>query len=179
MDDFLHNLRSGKNKNAERGRRNFDNPTFKGGDRQGGRDKNRGNNGAVVPTPEYISALTVTLKDIAESFSRMAEAYEDQARSATRHAQCMEQILEHIRSNPQPARIPMARAAIECGTAELTPVRLKEQQKIELKARIEALSAEGLSYKKIATQFQTEGLPTLSGKGSWHGRSVSRIVNGE
>ncbi len=36
---------------------------------------------------------------------------------------------------------------------------------------------EGLSFKGIATAFNDEGLATMSGKGKWHGRSVSKLYH--
>lgn len=50
--------------------------------------------------------------------------------------------------------------------------------KNEVSARIvELREKEGLSFAKIAGVFNAEGLPTLSGKGKWHGRTASKIFH--
>ncbi len=182
MDDFLHNLRTGKNKSTDRGRRNFDNPAYKGGDRQGGRERPKGP--AVSPgiSPEQLSALTVTLKDIAESYSRVAETSEEMTRTTLRQTELMEQLLEAIRERQQIQPVTAIPIQITAPPAADTS-RLRESSKSSrreaLRQQIEVLHAEGLSFKKIAARLQAEGIPTLSGKGQWHGRSVSRIINGD
>lgn len=174
MDDFLHNLRTGKNKNYDRNRRNFDAPAFKG-DRPG-KDKSK-TTAAQALSPEVITDLTVTLKDIAESFSRVAEAGEGLARLALRQTQLLEQVLEALQNKPHaPGTCPGDPATAEVLQA-YGPDQDLEVQREALKARIKAWYADGLSFKKIAARLSAEGEATLSGKGHWHGRSVSRIIN--
>lgn len=184
MDDFLHNLRTGKNKSTDRGRRNFDNPAYKGGDRQGGRERPKGP--AVSPgiSPEQLSALTVTLKDIAESYSRVAETSEEMTRTTLRQTELMEQLLEAVRERqhiPPVTAIPIQITAPPPPPPDTSRLResSKSSRREELREQIEVLHAEGLSFKKIAARLQAEGILTLSGKGQWHGRSVSRIINGD
>lgn len=38
------------------------------------------------------------------------------------------------------------------------------------------LHAEGLSFETIAREWDAEGLPTLSQKGRWHGKTIQRLV---
>jgi Recombinase len=42
--------------------------------------------------------------------------------------------------------------------------------------RLRALQAEGLSLQKIADRFNTEGVPTLSGKGVWEKGTISDLL---
>ena len=41
------------------------------------------------------------------------------------------------------------------------------------------LSAQGVSWKKIAEQWNDEGIPTRSGIGKWHGPTVAKLVGTE
>jgi hypothetical protein len=46
-----------------------------------------------------------------------------------------------------------------------------------LVAQAEALHKQGVSFRDIAQRWNAEGIPTLSGRGQWHGASVARLVN--
>jgi hypothetical protein len=48
-----------------------------------------------------------------------------------------------------------------------------------LVAQAEELCEQGVSWRDIARRWNAEGIPTLSGKGQWHGASVARLVNTE
>jgi hypothetical protein len=39
--------------------------------------------------------------------------------------------------------------------------------------------AQGLSWEEIARQWNAEGVPTLSGKGQWHRKTITRLVGNE
>jgi hypothetical protein len=41
------------------------------------------------------------------------------------------------------------------------------------------MQAEGLSLQAIANRFNTEGVPTLSGKGRWHPRTIGKLLQAE
>ena len=56
--------------------------------------------------------------------------------------------------------------------AELTPL----QRKARLVARLQAMHAQGLSHQAIATQLNAEGVPTLSGKGTWQKGTVGHLL---
>jgi hypothetical protein len=53
------------------------------------------------------------------------------------------------------------------GTPEYKAVLVKEAQR---------LHAEGLSLEAIARMWNAEQIPTLSGNGHWHGKTLSRLV---
>jgi hypothetical protein len=48
-----------------------------------------------------------------------------------------------------------------------------------LVAQAEKLRKQGVSFREIARRWNTESIPTLTGKGQWHGETVARLVNTE
>jgi hypothetical protein len=68
------------------------------------------------------------------------------------------------------------------GRTELTdthPARLPSKRIPTLIRKAKKLSAKGLSWKKIAAQWNAEGIPTHSGIGKWHGSTVAKLVRNE
>jgi hypothetical protein len=41
----------------------------------------------------------------------------------------------------------------------------------------EELHRQGVSWREIARRWNAEGIPTLSGRGQWHGKNIIRLVN--
>jgi excisionase family DNA binding protein len=56
--------------------------------------------------------------------------------------------------------------------AEVTP----QARKAALVSRLRAMHAQGLSQQTIATRLNAEGVPTLSGKGTWQKGTVSNLL---
>jgi hypothetical protein len=59
------------------------------------------------------------------------------------------------------------------------PARLPPKRVAALSRRAKRLSAQGVSWKKIAQQFNAESVPTISGQGKWYGSTVAKLVRGE
>jgi hypothetical protein len=51
--------------------------------------------------------------------------------------------------------------------------------KQRLIAQAAELRAQGLSWGEIARRWNAEGIPTLSGKGQWHRKTITRLVGNE
>jgi excisionase family DNA binding protein len=51
-----------------------------------------------------------------------------------------------------------------------------QQRKAALVSRLRAMHAQGLSHQAIATQLNTEGVPTLTGRGQWQKGTVSNLL---
>jgi hypothetical protein len=49
--------------------------------------------------------------------------------------------------------------------------------KQRLVAQAEELRGQGVSLRDIARRWNAENIPTLTGRGRWHGASVARLVN--
>src|SRR5919109_1727165 len=61
-------------------------------------------------------------------------------------------------------------------TAPPKPTRLPLEQRPDLARKVRELKAQGVSVREIARRLDAEHIPTLSGKGKWHDRSVSRLL---
>jgi excisionase family DNA binding protein len=90
--------------------------------------------------------------------------------------------LEAFIANPPPLKR-VTLAAPQTPPANGTPtlptpsaVETHEARKAALLARLQALKAEGLSTQAIATRLNREGLPTLSGRGSWQRGTVANLL---
>jgi hypothetical protein len=59
------------------------------------------------------------------------------------------------------------------------PARLPLEHVPDLIQKAKTLNAEGASWAEIARRWNAEGIPTLSGKGQWHRKTVSRMVGNE
>ena len=51
-----------------------------------------------------------------------------------------------------------------------------QARKQQLVARLQALQAQGLSTHATARQLNHEGVPTISGRGSWQGGTVAKLL---
>ena len=72
MDDFLHNLRSGKLKQADRSNRSYNDPQYKGSQRRNSMDRRK----KEIDAFERLNAVKEVLESISETQKRMARAYE-------------------------------------------------------------------------------------------------------
>jgi hypothetical protein len=63
--------------------------------------------------------------------------------------------------------------------APQTPARLPLKRIPALIRKAKKLSAQGVSWKAIARQWNDEGIPTRSGIGKWHGSTVAKLVGTE
>ena len=85
MDDFLHNLRSGKLKQPDRSNRPYSDPQYKGGQRRNAMDRRK----KELDAFERLNAVKEALESISETQKRMAEAYEARTRAEERKARAM------------------------------------------------------------------------------------------
>lgn len=95
MDDFLHNLRSGKLKQADRGSRNYSDPQYKNAQRRNlmGRNKREMDNKESF---ERLNAIKDVLESLAETQKKMAMAYEARTRAEERKARAMEVLAKNL-----------------------------------------------------------------------------------
>jgi Recombinase len=57
-----------------------------------------------------------------------------------------------------------------------SPIIVHDLRKVALVSRLRALQAQGLSHQAITTRLNVEGMPTLSGKGTWQKGTVSNLL---
>jgi hypothetical protein len=201
MDDFLHNLRTGKNKPFDRNRKQFDSNGYKNPDRQGPNDNRRKDAFQRTPPVDHFPAIKILLGDIAEGQRRLADIYERRATAEERLASAMERIAagfteknlvvsapekragadsrmipETVKPAPvsQPAAPEASVAVITGGAADAIQSGLDREGVLEM---IGALRKEQFSYEKIAGTLKAKGIPTFSGKGAWHSQTVSKLCH--
>jgi hypothetical protein len=203
MDDFLHNLRTGKNKPFDRNRKQFDNNGYKNPDRQGPNDNRRKEAFQRTPPVDHFPAVKILLGDITEGQRRMADIYERRAAAEERIASALERIASSFfeKKPATPAAWPEKKTDLDSriipetvkpvGVSNPAPLDASGTKKpdgaadainpgMDRKSVLETIGAlrkEQMSYEKIARTLETQGIPTFSGKGAWHSQTVSKLCH--
>jgi hypothetical protein len=193
MDDFLHNLRSGKLKQSDRSNRSYGDSQYKGGQRRNAMDRRK----KELDAFERLNAVKEALESISSTQKRMAEAYEARTRAEERKARAMEVLAKNIyrmvnpeakdvdglfASDPQPIAASASEAAASedsedmAAEEEVEPERtaaqsrkLNEAERQRLFVIIDRMRIAGDNWEKIARHIASQGFSTVSGKGSWRG----------
>jgi hypothetical protein len=95
MDDFLHNLRSGKLKQVDRSNRPYNDQQFKGGPRRNLDHRNKGRY-ENKDTFDRLNPIKEVLESLVESQKQMTEAYQARTRAEERKARAMEIIAKNL-----------------------------------------------------------------------------------
>jgi hypothetical protein len=193
MDDFLHNLRSGKLKQSDRSNRSYGDSQYKGGQRRNAMDRRK----KELDAFERLSAVKDALESISSTQKRMAEAYEARTRAEERKARAMEVLAKNIYRmlNPEakdvdelfkpepmttaapPEEEPAAEEPGEMAAEEesepdsdtVQPRKLTESERQRLFVIIDRMRIAGDNWERIARHIASQGFSTVSGKGSWRG----------
>lgn len=202
MDDFLHNLRSGKLKQHDRGR-SYNDPQYKGGQR---RNTHQDRRKKELEAFERLNAVKEVLEAISGTQSRMAEAYEARTKAEERKARAMEVLAKNIYRMlnpdaddaddlfaPEPAAAAVADLVSETviqpddamaepeETTEVEPEtdaeprKLTESERKTLFKLISEMRDEGNKWEQIARHIASKGYPTVSGKGTWRGAMAKNL----
>ncbi len=202
MDDFLHNLRSGKLKQTDRSGRSYNDPQYKGGPRRNVMDRRK----RELETFERLNAVKDVLETISETQKRMAEATEARTKAEERKARAMEILAQNIYRmiNPnatdadtlfsdQPDTQPEAAAlptdepvaaessdetdqvGIKPNDESLSAGRLSDEDRDILVDVIGQMRADGQNWEKIARHIAAKGYPTVSGRGTWRGITAKNL----
>jgi hypothetical protein len=193
MDDFLHNLRSGKLKQPDRSNRSYGDSQYKGGQRRNAMDRRK----KELDAFERLNAVKEALESISSTQKRMAEAYEARTRAEERKARALEILAKNIyrmlnpeakdtddlfASDPVPAAAaPAIDAPVADETEEISveedgsdaedapPHKLTDQERQRLFVIIDRMRIAGDNWEKIARHIASQGYSTVSGKGNWRG----------
>lgn len=202
MDDFLHNLRSGKLKQHDRGR-SYNDPQYKSGQR---RNTHQDRRKKELEAFERLNAVKEVLEAISGTQARMAEAYEARTKAEERKARAMEVLAKNIYRmlnpdaddaddlfDPEPVAAPAAElvseAAIQSDEAiaapdktpevepetNTEPRKLSESERKTLFEFISKMRDEGNKWEQIARNIASKGYPTVSGKGTWRGAMAKSL----
>lgn len=192
MDDFLHNLRSGKLKQPDRGRRDYSD--YKGPQRRGASERRRPDYYAKVTT-ENFALVKDSLDTLAENQKRIADAMAAREKTEARIADALETIAGMVgrhwgsqdvqsqgsqSTEPQPDRDAMDIIVPDEVVDKRTGIgigdqKLSDEDKPKLLDSIAAMRAEGDSWEKIARHMDDQKIPTVSGKGKWRGTAIKKF----
>ncbi len=192
MDDFLHNLRSGKLKQPDRGRRDYND--YKGPQRRGGNERRRPDYYTKV-TSENFGMVKDSLEGLAQQQKRIADALLARTDAESRIADALESIaamlvrhigIENGSTAPEAAQ-ETGVAGSQASTPESAPTadmgldwqfsggKLDNEDCPKLLQHIKSMREEAQSWEKIARRMIEKGVPTVSGKGIWRGPAVKKF----
>lgn len=189
MDDFLHNLRSGKLKQPDRGNRPYNDPQYKSSQRRNAMDRRK----REMETFERLNAVKEVLENISETQQRMAVAYEARTKAEERKAHALEVLAKNIYSMVHPDAkdvdalfpsepAPQSPAQIEAVVpppseedSESMPTKLSDADKDALFGIIVQMRNEGSSWENIARHIADQGYPTSTGRGIWRGITAKNL----
>ncbi len=189
MSDFLNQLRNGGgNKRFDRNRKPFDGPSYRGPERHGPPRDNKNTGPPRRPAdPELMPVILRLLESIGEEQKRLADNAEKRLREAERQAAALEAIAaaftrllaaQAMEPNETLQIGASAGATVQTGMVAEGLTAAEENPVCNpLAQRIQTLRQSGLSYEKIAQRFDADGVPTISGKGKWHGPAVQRFLS--
>ena len=172
MSDFLHSLRSGKFKRPDN--RSYND---RGSNRRSENDRRQGAQLQLAA----VEQITASVKD---AFADLKVVLEDIAANQNRLGDGIESIAEILKQSLQNDFEPMADKQGGLAAGSETDVWADSSKQAEnaenidneqLLEQILDLREKGVSYDKIAQQLESEGVPTISGKGKWRGQTVSRL----
>jgi len=193
MDDFLHNLRSGKLKQSDRSNRSYGDSQYKSGQRRNAMDRRK----KELDAFERLNAVKEALESISSTQKRMAEAYEARTQAEERKARALEVLAKNVYRmlNPEakdveelfapeplptvapPSETPDTEDAEDMAAEEEVdsdrdtdqPRKLTEADRQRLFVIIDRMRIAGDNWEKIARHIASQGYSTLSGKGNWRG----------
>lgn len=194
MDDFLHNLRSGKLKQPDRGRRDY--TDYKGPQRRAGNERRKPDYYAKVTSENFalvkdsLDVLAGNQKRIADALAarkitdtRIAGALETIAAMLARHwgyEKEMPQVSEPVDVEPESNgdardRLVSGDAVDRFAGIGTGNRKISDQDRPRLLGVITAMRTEGDSWEKIARHMDERDIPTVSGKGKWRGPAVKKF----
>ncbi|WP_419656948.1 uncharacterized protein Dvar_60760 [Desulfosarcina variabilis str. Montpellier] len=188
MDDFLHNLRSGKLKQTDRGRRDYSD--YKGPQRRVNSDRRKTDYYAKVTNENFalikeaLDALSVSQKRIADAMAergkteaRIADALENIAKMMEgRHLETEEAISQPDETSNMESEAPPhpSEMATESSAIDVDDEGDGAESQPDLISIISTMRDQGTSWEKIARYVDEQNIPTVSGKGKWRGPAIKK-----
>jgi len=176
MDDFLHNLRSGKMKRPEKYRRSYGSHKNTGHERRKTKDYKNGSYGKAREQ-ENLTEIKQIITGIAESQKRIANAEERTAKAEERKTEIMENLFELLKQLVNSERTETDEKSVNLELKLAPEVTLQKTDKEKTLELIHNMRKDGMSYEKIANFLDTKKIPTLSGRGKWRGQTIHRLCN--
>ena len=190
MDDFLHNLRSGKLKQNDRGRRDYND--YKGPQRRVTNERRKTDYYAKV-TNENFAQIKETLDALTDCQKRIADAMVEKGKTQIRIANALETIAKMMShqeggkgalSQPDDVNETKSEGIIDASpTTDDFSGNYPEDEVVgtepqfDLMGMISTMREQGDSWEKIARHFDEQDIPTVSGKGKWRGPAIKKYWN--
>jgi hypothetical protein len=174
MSDFLHSLRSGKFKRTDN--RSYNDPQHRGSNR-------RNENGRRQGVQHQLAAVEQITASVKDAFADIKSVLEGIAANQDRLTDAIEGLAEILKLHLQGDIEPKADQSggqtagfkTDWADSSKTVVNTEKIKHEQLLEQILGLRKKGFSFEKIAQQLDSEGVPTISGKGKWRGQTVSRL----
>ena len=185
MNDFLHSLRTGKDKRYDRNRGRHDSPSYRPGDRHMPSDRRkRGNyNKSNVAENAYVT-IAKLLPQVKALLDTIVTERSDFLVLEKRRTVAMERIASYLKIIAgDDAAQPESPQSLENSIDSQPDLSIPEDTTPASKdpdggviETIQALREQGLSYDKIAAKLEDDHIPTPSGRGKWRGQAVSKLL---
>ena len=185
MNDFLHSLRTGKDKRYDRTRRGNDNMPYRPGDRHNSMDKRkRGNYSKSNAAENAYLTIAKLLPPVKTLLETIVSDNKDSIKVEERKAVAMETIALHLQklagsTHGEVDVDDMKKETVDQQTDMTFSENVEEvpaQAEVTPTGMIREMRAQGFSYDKIARQLDMENIPTPSGRGKWRGQAVSKLL---
>ena len=183
MDDFLHRLRTGKDKRYDRSRRNYEPSQYRSMDRQNNMDrrkkggyKQQSGDQANTTIAKVLPAVKSLLETIAEDQKRLTRIEERKTVAVEAIAVYLKKMAgfegdiapKEIDVEPEETQAEPAQSA-----AEDEKGAMDSEKTLQIIKNLR--ETDGLSFEKIAQHLDANGISTPSGRGKWRGQAVSKL----
>ena len=185
MNDFLHSLRTGKDKRYDRNRGRHDSPSYRPGDRHTASDRRKRGNysksniaeNAYVTIAKLLPQVKTLLETIITERSNFLVLEERRTVATEKIANYLQKIAGDDSEQPDPVQAPENASDSQADPAAAQTIAPESTESDGTAIGIiQTLRARGLSYDKIARQLQDDNIPTPSGRGMWRGQTVSKLL---
>ncbi len=200
MNDFLHNLRSGKMQRPERHRKPYAGHQKTGHERGKAKDFRNGRYGKNIEA-EKLNKITQIIASIAESQKLIAASQERKAKAEERKVDILESFVELIKqivspdslkpdsSKPDSSKTDSSKTDNKSADLETNlapevmlqkidqPEKPNDANKKKTLDLIQSMRKDGMSYEKVANYLDSNKIPTFSGRGKWRGQTIHRLCN--
>jgi hypothetical protein len=197
MNDFLHSLRSNKDRQDrrfDRSRRQYSNPQYKGPERRYDKDGRRNidrperQQASTELVSDVIPAIKGLLEEIAGHQGRLVAAQESLAVAEERKADALESLAVYLKAIIEgevsgqeddddqgfDAGESVAHASKRTRAVAATPAPVLSNREQVINT-IVTMRNQGATYNEIAQHLETEKVATFSGKGAWHAQTIHRV----
>ena len=185
MNDFLHSLRTGKDKRYDRTRRGHDSAPYRPNDRNNGMDKRkRGNYSKSNIAENAYVTIAKLLPPVKSLLETIVSNEKDSLKIEERKTVAMETIAlqlqkiagsDSVKSEPVGLQNENIDNQTDAMVSENPDESIPPMETAPIDM-VREMRAQGFSYDKIARQLDMDNIPTPSGRGKWRGQAVSKLL---